>query len=380
MLLSLVSATSRSDAESTISSPDHCHWMRVALKAARNGIGTTHPNPRVGAVVVVRDGTMVGRGWHRVAGGAHAEVAALQDAGDRAQGATIYVTLEPCAAVGRTPPCTEAVLAAGVTQVIYGSSDPSPPMAGGAAWLKARGLAVTGGVLQQECDALNRPFFHGLQHQRPWVLAKAATSLDGKLATASGDSRWISNAASRRQAHRLRAEVDAVVVGAGTLRADNPQLIPRQVRRRGVNPLRVVIGRQLPQFRSDYQLADSVQAPSRIYCQQAADADTRQWLAAGVEVVRYQLLADIFGHLYLDGRLSVMVEGGGRLLGALWQQRLVDSLALFQAPMLIGGQDAVSLWGATGVTRVADAPRLIHVHRRLFGEDMMTRGDIVYPD
>ncbi|MDQ6950582.1 MAG: bifunctional diaminohydroxyphosphoribosylaminopyrimidine deaminase/5-amino-6-(5-phosphoribosylamino)uracil reductase RibD [Mariprofundales bacterium] len=354
--------------------------MRAALKAARNGIGTTHPNPRVGAVVV-RDGKLVGRGWHRFPGGAHAEVAALHDAGELAQKSTMVVTLEPCAAMGRTPPCTEALLAAGVTRVVYGSSDSNPRMAGGGDWLRSQGVTVVGGVLQAECDALNRPFFHGMARQRPWILVKAATSLDGKLATAQGDSRWISNPASRHQAHRLRAEADAVLIGAGTLRADNPQLIPRQVRRRGANPLRVVISRQLPKFLSDYQLADTAQAPSRIYCQQAADTDTQQWLDAGVEVVRYQLLADIFAHLYIDGRLSVMVEGGGQLLGALWQEKLVDALALFQAPLLIGGEDAVSLWGRSpGVARVADAPRLIHLQRRHFGDNTMVYGEVVYPD
>jgi len=351
--------------------------MRAALKLARKGIGTSHPNPRVGAVVV-QDEQLVGAGWHKSPGDAHAEVVALEQAGRSANGATLYVTLEPCSSFGRTPPCTEAIVAAGVGRVVFASSDSNPAMAGGGSLLVELGIAVTPGVLKDECDRLNRPFFHGLRHQRPWVIGKAAISLDGKLATAGGDSRWISNQACRSHAHRLRAEVDAVIVGAGTLRSDNPQLTPRGVRRRGENPLRVVIARTLPKFRSDYHLADISQAPTRIYCQTVTD-DISQWCEVGVIVVQYQQLSEVFSHLYREGALLVMVEGGGQLHGSLLQEQLMDEVVLYQAPLLIGGDSATHLWCGDGMQRVADAPRISNIKQRRFGDNQMIRGEVFYP-
>ncbi|MDX8410453.1 MAG: bifunctional diaminohydroxyphosphoribosylaminopyrimidine deaminase/5-amino-6-(5-phosphoribosylamino)uracil reductase RibD, partial [Mariprofundaceae bacterium] len=237
--------------------------MRRALQLARRGIGTSHPNPRVGAVVVA-NGRIVGEGWHKSPGLPHAEALALQHAGDKADRATLYVTLEPCAGHGRTPPCTEAMLTAGIARIVFASSDPNPAMAGGGNILRANGLAVTGGILQQQADELNAPFFHYLESGRPLVIAKAAISLDGKLATHQLHSRWISNEISRRHAHRLRAAADSIIVGAGTLRHDNPSLTIRHARRRGEPPLRVVIGRGTPAFRTDYQLL-SADAPARLY-------------------------------------------------------------------------------------------------------------------
>jgi len=351
--------------------------MRAALKLARNGIATSHPNPRVGAVVV-RGDQLLGKGWHQVAGGAHAEVAALADAGDAANGATLVVTLEPCSAFGRTPPCTEAIVAAGINRVVFGSSDINPEMAGGGQLLAEHGVVVTAGVLAAVCDLFNRPFFHGLRPQRPWVIAKAAISLDGNLATASGDSRWISNPLARQQAHRLRAEVDAVIVGAETLRCDNPQLTPRGVERRGENPLRVVISRTLPQFQPHAHLTDISQAATRIYCQHLTD-DAIRWQETGVEIVQYRQLDDLLSHLYREGDLLVMVEGGGALHGALLRAQLVDELVLFQAPLLIGGDAATHLWGGEGVARVAHAPRLINIKRCLLDDNQMIRGEVVYP-
>ncbi|RMH53027.1 MAG: bifunctional diaminohydroxyphosphoribosylaminopyrimidine deaminase/5-amino-6-(5-phosphoribosylamino)uracil reductase RibD [Zetaproteobacteria bacterium] len=351
--------------------------MRAALRLARNGIGTTHPNPRVGAVVV-RDGVLLGRGWHVRPGGPHAEVAALADAGEGARGATLYVTLEPCAGHGRTPPCCHAILAAGIRRVVYGSTDPNPRMAGGGAWLADHGIAVTGGVLAEACDRLNRPFLHGLRRQRPWILAKAAVSLDGKLATETGEARWISSEESRRHLHRIRAEMDAIVVGGGTLCADDPRLTPRGVRRRGANPLRVVIARRLPPFMATAHLCDDA-APSRIYWQSGRQEDAARWRESGVELVAFRRLEEVFDHLYREGRLAVMVEGGGRLFGALFRARLVDELLLYQAPLLLGGERAVGLWMGDGVDRVGQAPRLIDPVRRRLGCDQWIRGLIGYP-
>jgi len=263
------------------------YWMKRAITLARRGIGRTHPNPRVGAVVV-RDGVKVGEGWHQRAGEAHAEVHALHAAGEAAQGATIYVSLEPCAAHGRTPPCTEGILRSGIARVVYASSDPNPAMEGGGAYLMQQGVKVQAGVSKDEADAINRPFFHYLASGMPYVIAKAAISLDGKLATRTGHCRWITGAAARRHSHRVRAQSDAVMIGSGTLLADNPSLNVRDVPLSGEPPLRVVIGRKVPPFRKDWKLLgdnDPRAGKVRLYIQQAYDDTCARWQDHGVDVV-----------------------------------------------------------------------------------------------
>jgi len=351
-------------------------WMRKALALARKGIGTTHPNPRVGAVIV-RDGRLVGRGWHVSPGGPHAEVVALRDAGAAARGATVYVTLEPCAARGRTPPCTEALLAAGVRRVVYASTDPNPRMAGGAARLRQAGIEVQGGVLAEQADRLNAPFFHYVRTGLPYVRAKAAISLDGKLATHRGDSRWISSPASRKHAHRLRAEADAVVIGAGTWLHDRPALTVRHVAARR-QPLRVVIARTAPPFRADDALLDG-EAPSRMYVQNM-DEMAERWRCAGMEVIQRASLREVMRDLAGQGYLDLLLEGGGRLHAQCLEQRLACELVLYQAPILIGGVQAVGLWHGQGVREVAQAPRLADLTYRRLGHDRLIRGRIVYPD
>src|SRR5215472_3397478 len=216
-------------------------WMREALAEARRAIGRTHPNPAVGAVVV-RDSQIVGRGHTAPAGGPHAEVRAIADAGAGARGGDLFTTLEPCDHYGRTPPCTEAILGAGIARVFAGSADPNPLVDGrGVERLRGLGLPVWTGVLEVEADALNRPFFKAMRSGLPWVTLKAAVSLDGKLATASGDSRWVTGELARAEVHRLRNVVDAVLVGAGTVQADDPSLTTRLPEGGGRDPLRVVV-------------------------------------------------------------------------------------------------------------------------------------------
>ena len=352
-------------------------WLRRALSLARRGIGTAHPNPHVGAVVVA-DGEIVGEGWHEGPGLPHAEVVALQKAADRARGATLYVTLEPCAAHGRTPPCTEAIIAAGIARVVYASSDPNPEMAGGADVLRTHGIEMQSGLMSQKADKLNRPFFHFLRTDRPYVVAKAAVSLDGKLATQSGQSQWISGEQSRRHAHRLRAESDVIIVGAGTLRRDNPSLDVRHARRRGQLPLRAVICSEAPEFKPDYKLADGT-APSRLYVKKP----TKQgvvWQQAGVEVVQADTLDDVLRHLASEGRLAVLLEGGGRLHASFFEAGLADELVLYQPPILIGGEQAPGLWHGLGIKQLSKAPHLTDIERRMLGNDQLIRGRIVYPD
>ncbi len=356
---------------------EHERFMRQALELARKGIGRTHPNPRVGALVV-RDGQVVGAGWHEGAGKDHAEVVALRDAGEAARHATVYVTLEPCAAHGRTPPCTDALIAAGVSRVVYASRDPNPRMAGGADRLRRAGIEVLSGVLADEADGLNRPFFHYLRTGLPWIRAKAAVSLDGKMATHDGHSRWITGVQARGHVHEIRAMSDAIVVGAGTLAADNPALTVRDAPLRGRPPLRVVMAERIPPFSRDYRIL-SGDAPSRMYVLHAA-GEAADWRCAGVEVVEVSDLEQAFRHLADDGFLDVLVEGGGCLHASLFNMRLSCELLLYQAPLLIGGIDAPGLWHGPGVGRMDQAPRLTDVERIVLGSDQLIRGRIIYPE
>jgi diaminohydroxyphosphoribosylaminopyrimidine deaminase/5-amino-6-(5-phosphoribosylamino)uracil reductase len=358
-------------------SKEHETWMKLAIKLAKKGIGTTHPNPRVGAVVV-KDGVVVGEGWHRRAGQAHAEVIALENAGDRARGATLYVTLEPCAAHGRTPPCTEAILQAGIRSVIYASSDPNPQMAGGGKVLSAHsGLEVTAGVLVEQADALNVPFFHNIRTGHPYITAKAAISLDGKLATRTGHSQWISGVESRRHAHGLRAISDAIIIGSGTLAHDNPSLTVRDARLRGDVPLRVVLCFETPPFFPECNLL-SDEAPTRFYVR-SINEHTQAWRDAGVQIGRANSLTAILQHLAGDGYLQVLLEGGGELHASFFEARLTDELVLYQAPILIGGRDAVPLLAGAGAETIPQAILLADIKRRKLGDDHMIRGRVVYP-
>jgi len=352
-------------------------FMRQAVALAAYGVGRTHPNPTVGAVIVA-DGEVAGEGWHRGPGRPHAEIEAMRMAGSRCSGATLYVTLEPCAASGRTPPCTEAILRVGIARVVYASSDPNPKMSGGGEWLREHGLAVTPNVLEAEADALNRPFLYAHRLGRPYIIAKAAMSLDGKLATRRMDSKWISNEISRKHAHALRAECHAVLVGSGTLNMDNPSLTVRHAPLEGRAPLRVMFGSHAPVFRTEYHLADG-SVPSRLYVTHE-NRHMGDWQQAGVDVVRVDGIVPMLRHLVVDQRWQILLEGGGGLHAAFLEARLSDEMVLYQAPILIGGSDAIGLWQGRGVERVTEAPKLADVHRQMFGDDQMIRGRIVYPE
>ncbi len=359
-------------------------WMRRAIALARRGIGRTHPNPRVGALVVDGD-ELVGEGWHRGPGQDHAEVLALRQAGERARGATLYVTLEPCHAHGRTPPCTEAIARAGLRRVVYASCDPNPRMRGGGAYLRRIGVDVQGGVLRSQADRINLPFFRWIHHSMPYVIAKAAVSLDGKLATGKRDSRWITGEAARRHAHGERARADAIVVGGGTFLHDDPALNVRHARLCGAPPLRVVMMRHAPEFRARCRLLRVRERAGgvRFYLLGSDappdDERVRHWRRAGVDVVRCADVEEALRHLAVEGRLQVLLEGGGRLHAMFFSRRLSQELLLYQAPCLIGGADAVSLWHGRGVDSVARAISLADVESRALGRDRMIRGLLRYP-
>ncbi len=352
--------------------------MKQAIALAKLGIGCTHPNPRVGAVVV-QQGHVVGEGWHQRAGEAHAEVHALDAAAEKAQGATLYVTLEPCAGHGRTPPCTEFIVRSGIARVVYASSDPNPAMQGGGAYLAAQGIVVVAGMCQDEADAINRPFFHYIKHRMPYVIGKAAISLDGKLATRQGDSQWISGTASRQHAHGLRAASDAIIVGAGTLRADNPSLNVRDAKMLGEPPLRVIMARRVPAFFSHCRLLQASEYPAgkvRFYVQEDNPSAAAPWIEQGVEIITVASLTAALHHLAEDGCLQVLLEGGGILHAAFFESALTQELVLYQAPCLIGGRESVNLWHGVGIATMADAPRLQQVSREVLGDDWLIRGSL----
>jgi len=354
--------------------PADSHYLRAALKLAARGKGRTSPNPPVGAVVV-QGGAIVGRGWHRGCGLPHAEVEALREAGEAARGATLYVTLEPCNHVGKTPPCTEAILAAGLNRVVFGQRDPNPRVEGaGAARLAAAGVEVAQ-VLQAECERFNEAWTKWVATGRPFGVLKGAASLDGRIAAAGGDSKWISSEASRRFAHRLRAECDAILVGVGTALADDPQLTCRT--ERGRDPLRVVVDSNLRLPAT----AKMLSCPGRtlLACLEGAPAERRARLtAAGAEVL--PLPADSAGRVSLPalldvlgrrGVVSLLIEGGSEMNAAMLAAGLVDKLFIFLAPRLIGGRAAPGLVGGPGVARVADGLSLRFERVRRVGPDLL---------
>jgi diaminohydroxyphosphoribosylaminopyrimidine deaminase/5-amino-6-(5-phosphoribosylamino)uracil reductase len=361
---------------------DDARFMARAVALARRGLGRTSPNPPVGAVVV-RGGHIVGEGWHRRAGGPHAEVVALRQAGARARGATLYVTLEPCSHHGRTPPCADAVIAAGVVRVVAAIGDPNPRVRGrGLRRLGAARIRTETGVLAAEAGEVTMWWRHFVVRRRPYVLLKLAASLDGRIATASGESRWVSGAPARRFVHALRDRVDAVMVGAGTVLADDPALTCRV--RGGRDPLRVVVDGRLrigPRARVVRQRSEAV---TLVATTPASSVRRRKAIAAaGAEVLvlpgrngrlRIAALLDALG---ARGVVSILVEGGGDLAAAVLRERLVDRLLLVSAPRLLGG-DARPMLGGLGIARLARTPRLAGSRVIRLGADLLWEGAVQY--
>ncbi len=353
--------------------PDNA-FMRLALRQGRRGLGRTSPNPPVGAVVVAR-GRVVGEGYHHRAGEPHGEIEALRAAGARARGATLYVTLEPCNHHGRTPPCTAAVLRAGIRRVVVGTRDPNPAVAGdGIGLLRRHGLDVQVGVEEAACAELVAGFSALVRTGRPLVTLKLAASLDGRTATATGASRWISSLPARRLVHRLRDEMDAVMVGAQTIIDDDPALTCR--RRGGRDPLRVVVDGRL-RIPPQAQVLTSAAAPGTVVATVSQSARMVNALRRrGVTVLvlpgRRGLLSlrQLLGELGQRGIATVLLEGGATLAAAALREGVVDRLLCFLAPMLIGG-DGRPMLTALGVRELAEAPRLHAVQMRRLGPDVV---------
>ncbi|MFI9065786.1 bifunctional diaminohydroxyphosphoribosylaminopyrimidine deaminase/5-amino-6-(5-phosphoribosylamino)uracil reductase RibD [Streptomyces sp. NPDC053429] len=329
--------------------------MRRAIALAARGLGHTSPNPVVGCVITDAAGTVVGEGWHQRAGGPHAEVHALRAAGPAARGGTAYVTLEPCNHTGRTGPCAQALLEAGVARVVYAVPDPNPQASGGAATLRAAGVETEGGFLEAEAEAGNTAWLTSVRLGRPHVTWKYAATLDGRSAAADGSSRWITSPESRADVHRLRAEADAVLVGGGTLRADDPHLAVRGVEG-ATQPLRVALDTHAALLPGARILDDA--APTLLVV--AEDADTRH--LPGVDLLRLPLhdgrlpVPGLLTALHARGVRSVLLEGGPSLAGAFLEAGAVDRVVGYLAPALLGSGPAAL--ADAGITTIARAVRL----------------------
>ena len=328
---------------------DDVKFMRAALLEARRGAGRTSPNPAVGAVIV-RGGRIIARGFHRSAGMPHAEIEAITALKNprSASGATLCVTLEPCSTQGRTPPCVDAILRHGFARVVIGAIDPNPAHAGrGVEMLRAAGVEVVTGILHDECRYLNVAFNKWIVTGTPFVIAKAALSLDGRLTRPPGEGQWLSNAASRADAHRLRASVDAILVGAGTIRADNPRLTVRGVAG-ARQPWRVILSRRIPLPKSAHIFTDEFRDRTLVYRDRTLRAVLR-------DLGRRQIT-------------SVLIEGGGTVLGEAIDRRLVDRFHIYLAPMICGGPDAI---GGRGAASTATSLALKNPRYTRIGDDIL---------
>ena len=349
-------------------------YMRRALVLARKGSGRTSPNPAVGCVIV-RDGVIVGEGWHRKAGTPHAEVHALRDAGSKAHGADVYVTLEPCSHFGKTPPCADALIDAGVKRVFVGMVDPNPKVMGrGIEKLRAAGIEVAAGLFESECRKLNEAFIKHVTTGLPFVIYKSAMTMDGKTATASGDSKWITSDKSRRYVHKLRSMVDAVMVGAGTVVADDPLLTSRIPG--GRDPLRVIVDSKLRIEPTAKVLTVLSPADTLIATVTSEPEKNVRLVGAGGKVlicptregrVDLQALLRSLGERKVQ---SILLEGGAELAGDFLRQGLIDKLLFFYAPKLVGG-DAPGPFRGPGTETMAAGMRLRDISITRFDDDML---------
>ncbi|MCK8823610.1 bifunctional diaminohydroxyphosphoribosylaminopyrimidine deaminase/5-amino-6-(5-phosphoribosylamino)uracil reductase RibD [Fuchsiella alkaliacetigena] len=356
-------------------------YMELALQLAARGRGRTSPNPMVGAVIV-KDNEIIGQGYHQAAGEAHAEVNALAEAGAEAQGATVYVNLEPCSHQGRTPPCTEALIEAQVSRVVVAMQDPNPQVAGrGLDALQAAGIEVESGLLAEEAKQLNEAFIKYITTGYPFVISKGAMTLDGKIATRTGDSKWISCEQSRQYTHYLRDEVDAILVGIGTVLADDPRLTARLPDREGRDPLRIVLDSTLKIPEQCNLVTQESSAKTVVVTTAASSFQKRMALKEqGVEIWQ---LGDCQGAIDLEALLvelgkreimQLLIEGGSEVNYSFLAGGLVDKLMYFIAPKLIGGREAVSIVGGRGIEKIEQGINIDKLQVEQLGEDLLITG------
>jgi diaminohydroxyphosphoribosylaminopyrimidine deaminase/5-amino-6-(5-phosphoribosylamino)uracil reductase len=362
---------------------DDRYFMERALDLAVKGEGYTSPNPMVGAVVV-KDGQVMGEGYHEIVGGPHAEVNALDAAGARAKGATLYVTLEPCNHTGRTPPCTRKILEMGIERVVLAMKDPNEKVAGGGAeFLKRHGIRVTIGVCEEKSRKLNEAFIKYVRSGRPFVMTKCAATLDGRIATRAGDSRWVTGQKARQFVHRLRHRVDAIMVGINTIQADDPSLTTRLKNQEGRNPARIILDTHLSISPDARVLSQDSASETILATGGTAASDKKNTIEkTGARVLEVPLknglidmsaLMDQLGGMELT---SLLIEGGSRVLASAFNAAVVDKVFFFYAPKILGGDDGVPICKGPGAELMNQciAVNDITVHR--FGDDILIEGYI----
>lgn len=357
------------------------YFMEMALNLAAKGRGFTSPNPVVGAVVV-KDGKVVGKGYHEAVGTPHAEVNAIDDAGTQAKDATLYVTLEPCNHTGRTPPCTEKILSAGIVRVVVAMNDPNPDVRGGGnAYLETRGIPVTSGICEAEARQLNEVFVKYVQTKRPFVTLKCAMTLDGRIATKTGDAKWVSGEASREYVHQMRHAADGIMVGIGTVRSDDPSLTTRLENVEGRDPIRIILDTRLSISENAKVLhldspAETLivtgPSPSDEEISAIENRHTRV-VKAGLKADRIDLdaLMDQLGEM---GITSILLEGGGTVAASALKAGIVDKICFFYAPKILGGDDGVPVCRGTGPELMRDCVRVESIRVRRFQEDVLIEG------
>ncbi len=359
---------------------DH-NWMQRALGLAQKARGKTSPNPMVGAVAVQK-GNVVGEGYHRRAGGAHAEVLALKKAGKLAKNCDLYVTLEPCSHHGRTPPCVDLIISSGVRRVIVGMKDPNPLVSGkGIRKLRSAGIEVVNGVMKKQCCELNEVFIKYIQTRMPFVIVKAAMSLDGKIATAKGESQWITGTHAREVVHEMRDEVDAILIGAGSVVKDNPRLTARLKKGKVSYPVRVILDNEELVSLSSKVFQNALEEKV-IYVAGLNISPTRErkLIAKGVEVLKLKErrgklpIKNVMVELGRREISSVLIEGGGEIHASAFKEGVVDRVVFFYAPKIIGGRKAPGSVGGDGVARLQDALELKDVSIRQVGVDWLVDG------
>ena len=359
------------------------HFMQMALDLAQKGQGFTSPNPMVGAVVV-KDGQVVGSGYHQAAGKPHAEVNAIDDAGDAAAGATIYVNLEPCNHTGRTPPCTHKIIRSGIQRVVVAMQDPNPDVTGGGIdYLKSKGLQVIAGVCQAEARQLNEVFIKFITTGRPFVTLKCAATLDGRIATRSGDSKWITNEQSRGHVHHLRHCADGILVGVNTVKADNPSLTTRLDGGTGKDPIRIILDTHLSvpedagilRLESDSDTVLVVGAKVDPHKRAIVEKKGARILEAPLKGNRIDM-AGLMEQLGAMGITSLLIEGGGRVIASALHSEVVDKIVFFYAPKILGGDDGISICRGQGPGAMRDSIAVKNISVRRFGDDVMIEGYI----
>ncbi len=349
---------------------DDAELMRRAIALAWGGWGRVGRNPLVGAVVV-KDGVVVGEGFHAEFGGRHGEVAALEAAGPKARGADLVVSLEPCVHYGKTPPCSDAIVAAGIRRVVFGAHDVDPKAGGGAGALRRAGVSVVAGVLEQEARAQNAAFFHRFASPRPFVALKLAVSLDGKIADGSGRSQWVSGGEARDYVHWLRAGFDAIAVGAGTATADDPSLTVRGPVKPSRPPLRVALDRRGAVPLGAVMVKTAREIPTLVLLGREVPASQRVALeAAGAQVATADGPSEALAEIARLGMASLLIEGGGVVAGRWLKEGLVDRIHLIMAPILLGGDGVPAFAGVPG-TAIEAAERWHTVDRRTLGNDSL---------